>query len=145
MLRNVESMTEPSHIVDPTRWPLVYARPPASADTRDASFDVFYAELDAVLARQRPYVALVDIRGVAASEARGQRFARWTARRDGALRKHMVALAYVVQSVDEREYVTAVVWQLKHSYHARVYSELSEAERWLLCEYARHEAAIAMA
>ena len=41
----------------------------------------------------------------------------------------------------ERAEVTSAFWRLNRTYHARVFESESDAERWLLSEFARGEGA----
>lgn len=75
------------------------------------------------------------------SARRRDRMSEWMNQNDSAIRAHMIALAVLVGSELERAEVTAGFWRLKHSFHARIFDDHQEAERWLLSEFARGEGA----
>lgn len=137
---HVPESDKPAYRVDTQRWPLVYTRPPATDLLATGVFREFYLALDELLARRRPYVVVVDMRGLQPSPIRGQLFAEWVAARSTSIRDYMIALAYVVTADGEREYVTDTFFALEQSFHARLFPDLAEAEHWLLSEYARREA-----
>ena len=136
-----EIVNNTSWVVDLERWPLVFIRPPSSGPLTSGEVNRYYQSLEQVFARRRPYVVLYDVRGVFFSRSRRERMTEWTNRNDSLIRSHMIALAVVVSSELERAQVTAGFWRLRQSYHARIFEGLSEAERWLLAEFARGEGA----
>ena len=136
-----DNVNNTSWQVDLVRWPLVFIRPPSSGPEGDSELNKFYQSLEQVFARRRPHVVLYDVRGVSISAGRRDRMTEWTNRNDSVIRTHMIALAVVVSSEYERAQVTAGFWSLKQSYHARIFDGLTEAEHWLLAEFARGEGA----
>jgi predicted alpha/beta hydrolase len=120
---------------------LVFIRPPSAGPNEDADLNAFYQALEQVFARRRPHVVVYDVRGVKMSPHRSDRMNEWTTHNDGAIRAHMIALAVLVSSEHERAQVTAGFWSLKQSFHARIFDDAHEAERWLLSEFARGEGA----
>lgn len=133
-------------MVDLERWPLVVAQPPAAqlAVARgddSAALDDFYRGLEQVLLRRRPFVALFDVRGVKTLSNCRKRLIEWTNVHDSSIRAYMIALAVVLGSEIERADVTTAFWNLNQSYHARIFDDASEAENWLLAEFARGEGA----
>lgn len=106
-----------------------------------ADLDVFCRELDAMLARKRSFAVLYDVRGVSIGFERRNRLINWAADNDAAIRAYMSALAFLVGSEIERAEVTSAFWRLNRTYHARVFDSESDAERWLLSEFARGEGA----
>jgi hypothetical protein len=75
------------------------------------------------------------------SANRRRRLLEWASRNDAAIRTHMIALAVVIGSELERAEVTSAFWRLNRSYHASVFENDMDAERWLLSEFARGEGA----
>jgi hypothetical protein len=136
-----ESDQNRSWVVNLERWPLVIIRPPSSGPNEDAELIEFYEAVEQVYMRRRPHVALYDVRGVFISVARRERMLEWAIQHDATIRAHMVALAVVVSSELERAQVTTGFWNLRQSYHARIFESWEEAERWLLTEFARGEGA----
>lgn len=136
-----ESADNTAWAVDLTRWPLVSIRPPAAAVDGPTSeeFDRFCQSLAQLFARRRPFVVLYDVRGGNLSPARRQRMIDWASQYDDAIRTNMIALAVIVGSESERAHVTAGFWSLRRSYHASLFDDPQEAERWLLAEFARGE------
>ena len=130
-----------SAIVDLARWPLVFIRPPSAGPNEDAELDAYYQALEQVFTRRRPHVVLYDVRGVRMSAYRRDRMNEWTNQNDSAIRAHMIALAIVISTELERAEVTAGFWSLKQAFHARIFDDVQEAERWLLSEFARGEGA----
>jgi hypothetical protein len=127
--------------VDLERWPLVYIKPPA-APSDDANIIALYCRaLESMLARRRPHVVLLDMRG-ARTTANGRRsMVDWLIRHDAAVREWMIALAVLASSELDRVQVTATFWSFDSSFHSRIFSDQPAAEHWLLSEYARHQAA----
>jgi hypothetical protein len=72
---------------------------------------------------------------------RRDRLIAWAAENDAAIREYMIALAFVIGSELERAEVTSAFWRLNRTYHASVFESESDAERWLLSEFARGEGA----
>lgn len=133
-------------MVDLERWPLVVAEPPAAEASGErgddpVALETFYRDLEQVLARRRPFVAVFDVRGVRTLSKCRKRLTDWTNVHDSSIRAYMIALAVVVESEVERADVTTAFWNLNQSYHARIFDDLREAERWLLAEFARGEGA----
>jgi hypothetical protein len=128
-------------VVDVERWPLVFIRPPSGVSDDSADLDAYYRALEQVITRRRPYVVLYDVRGVKMSAGRRSRLRDWTNLHDSSIRVHLIALAVVVSSQSERAEVTAGFWSLEQSFHARIFDDVAEAERWLLGEFARGEGA----
>ena len=127
-------------MVDLARWPLVMAQPPSAKPLSDeGSLDDFFRDLDLVLSKRRPFVVLFDARRARNSSNERKRLIAWANLHDRSISKYMVALAVLVESEIERAYVTAAFWNLKRSYHARIFQNASEAEHWLLAEFARGE------
>ena len=94
-----------------------------------------------MLARKRPFAVLYDVRGVRIGPERRDRLVAWATDNDAAIREYMSALAFVIGSELERAEVTSAFWRLNRTYHARVFESESDAERWLLSEFARGEGA----
>jgi hypothetical protein len=135
-----ENVHNTSWVVDSQRWPLVYVRPPSSGPNEWSELDAFHrAIIEQVFARRRLHVVLYDMRGVAISSERRQQMTDWSSQRDAVIRPHMLALAVVVSSEEERANVTAGFWSLQRSFHARIFDCIVEAEQWLLAEFARGE------
>lgn len=106
-----------------------------------ADLDSFCRELDSMLARKRSFAVLYDVRGVKAGAERRDRLIAWATANDAAIREYMSALAFLVGSELERAEVTSAFWRLNRTYHACVFDTESDAERWLLSEFARGEGA----
>jgi hypothetical protein len=128
-------------MVDLERWPLVVAQPPATRGEDSAALEEFYRGLEQVLSRRRPFVIVFDLRGVKTLSNCRKRLVEWTNVHDSSIRAYMIALAVVVESEVERADVTTTFWNLNQSYHARIFDDSSEAENWLLAEFARGEGA----
>lgn len=130
-----------SALVDLERWPLVRVRPPSGLSEDLSDLHAFGRELEQILGRKRPFVALYDVRDVRMTANRRKRLLDWASRNDAAIRTHMIALAVVIGSELERAEVTSAFWGLNRTYHASVFESDADAERWLLSEFARGEGA----
>jgi hypothetical protein len=127
--------------VDVARWPLVIIRPPSGVSVDGSDLDAFCRELESMLARKRPFAALYDVRGIRMGADRRNQLIAWATQNDAAIRQYMSALAFVIGSELERAEVTSAFWRLNRTYHACVFESESDAERWLLSEFARGEGA----
>lgn len=116
-------------------------RPPSGVSAEGSDVDAFCRDLEQMLTRKRPFVVLYDVCGVRMSSARRERMITWASRNDAAIREHMIALAFVIGSERERAEVTSAFWSLNRTYHASVFDSETDAERWLLSEFARGEGA----
>jgi hypothetical protein len=131
------SGSQPAYTVDTARWPLVVVTPTAAVKD-PAALEPTYVKLEAALARQEPFVVMLDMRGGASDPARRKRFTAWVERNDGNIRRYVLANAVIVGSAIERGFVTATTWVLGNPYVVKVFSDARSAEAWLSDVLERH-------
>ena len=124
-----------AYVVDEARWPLVVLRATAAVDDPDA-LNASYRALERVLAKQRRFLMLFDLRGASSSPSRRRRLLDWGLRHEQALRAYLGASGLVVGNGFERGFVTAMLWLQPVPWPMRVFSSLQEAEAWLMQEHA---------
>jgi hypothetical protein len=127
-----------AYTIDERRYPLVIASAHPRHVRDEAALDETYRLAEAVLARERPVVLLLDLRGAVSSPSRRKRFAAWMSPREATIKRVIIAMAVVVGNQIERGFVTAVAWLKPPPVETRVFTDLLAAEQWLL---ALHEAA----
>jgi hypothetical protein len=129
-------MPEPmGYEIDDSRWPLVSAR--ATKHLSDvAATDASYRKLESILRREQRFLLVFDMRGASSTPSRRRKFLDWGQRNAGPLTRLLVAGAIVAGSAVERGFVTASLWVRTPPWPMRVFSDASEAETWLLSNYA---------
>jgi hypothetical protein len=129
-------MPEPmGYEIDDTRWPLVVAR--ATKHLGDAAAtDASYRKLEGILKREQRFLLVFDMRGASSTPSRRRRFMDWSQRNADPLTRLLVAGAIVAASSIERGFVTAALWVRTPPWPMRVFAESSDAEAWLLSNYA---------
>jgi hypothetical protein len=121
--------------IDETRWPLVVARATKYLSDPVAT-DASYRKLESILMREQRFLLVFDMRGASSTPGRRHMFREWCQRHAGALTRLLVAAAIVAASSMERGFVTASLWVRTPPWPMRVFAESSEAETWLLSNYA---------
>lgn len=129
-----------AYIVDTSRWPLVRAwASDAEALSDPAALDATYAALEQVLARDRPFVTLFDLRGARSDATRRQRLAAWERTHEQAIQRLCVAHSVVLASPVERGLLTAYLWLREPVVPVRAFAGRPEAEQWALAQYQAHQ------
>lgn len=118
-----------TYLVDTGDWPLVHIR--MATDPDMAQFEALLRELEAVLAREEPLVALFDLRGLRSSAARRKRMVEWGRQHLPSIRRLMRAQAFVVGNRLEQGVVTAVQWLIAFPAPTETFFDLKLAEHWL--------------
>jgi hypothetical protein len=123
------------YAIDDTRWPLVVAR--ATEHLSDpVAADASYRKLETILMREERFLLVFDMRGASSTPSRRRMFLDWCQRHADSLTRLLVAAAIVAGSSVERGFVTASLWVRTPPWPMRVFAESSEAETWLLSNFA---------
>ncbi|MEY4582539.1 MAG: hypothetical protein RL701_7242 [Pseudomonadota bacterium] len=121
--------------MDDTRWPLLVAR--ATEHLGDAAAtEASYRKLEAILLREQRFMVVFDLRGASSTPDRRRKFFEWGKRNADSLKRLIVASAIIAGSSIERGFVTAGLWVSTPPWPMRVFATSSEAEAWLLANYA---------
>ncbi|HET6332125.1 MAG TPA: hypothetical protein VFG30_02885 [Polyangiales bacterium] len=121
--------------IDDSRWPLVVSR--ATEYLNDpAATEASYRKLESILQRDQRFMLVFDMRGASSTPARRHKFRDWCQRHEDPLTRLLVAGAIVAASSIERGFVTASLWISTPPWPMRVFSDSSEAEAWLLSNFA---------
>ena len=118
-----------------SRWPLVVIPGPGDRPAEQIDVDSFYAELDALLARDTPIVVLHDIRGMRRDASVRKRFANWIDANGELLSRNLIAYALLLDSKLQRGIITAVLWLTRPRSPTRAFTDRDAAEAWLLDRY----------
>lgn len=118
--------------VDDARWPLVTAHAIAYDPQTLAAC---YGKLEELLARNRTFVVLFDMRGATSSSERRRRLLEFGERYSTEARRYLAAVALVASSPIERGFITAGLWLQSPAFPMRVFSTAKEAEAWLLADF----------
>ena len=121
--------------IDDARWPLLVARATKLLSEPDA-VDASYRKLESILKRDQRFLLVFDMRGAISSPGRRRRFLAWGESHADVLTRLLVASAVVAASNVERGFVTAALWLRTPPFPMRVFTSASEAETWLLSNYA---------
>jgi len=122
--------------VEMEAFPLLRMASPSVAQFDQPSASSFFACIDAGLAREEPFVILLDARGVPhADEVRRKDFMQHLELRRPVIERQVVAFAAVCGSPLERGLVTAFMWFIRLALPIRIFGRESEAEAWLLARY----------
>jgi hypothetical protein len=120
--------------IDDSRWPIVIAR--ATEHLGDpAAVDASYRKLESILLREQRFLIVFDMRGASSTPNRRRKFLEWCALHAEPLTRLLVAGAIVATSSVERGFMTATLWVRTPPWPMRVFSDSSEAEKWLISSF----------
>jgi hypothetical protein len=123
------------YAIDDARWPLVVARATEYLSDPVAT-EASYRKLERILQREQRFMLVFDLRGASSTPGRRQKFRDWCQRHEDPLTRLLVAGAIIAASSIERGFVTASLWIRTPPWPMRVFAEQSEAEAWLLANFA---------
>lgn len=122
--------------VDLTAFPLVHMGSPNVAQYDHPSADSFFGCIDQGLAREAPFVILLDARGVPhADDLRRREFMRHLEARRARIERTVVAFGAICGSPLERGVITAFMWFIRLPLPIRIFGHELEARSWLLGRY----------
>ena len=118
---------------DYSRWPLVVVPSAGNLDPALVNHESYYTEFDRFRLRGEPAYFLQDLRGVQRLDAaRRRRFVEFVEGNAEELREIVLGYAVLVDSKLMSGVVTAVLWLVQPPSPMKVFSNVAEAEAWLL-------------